>query len=122
MKITLRKLVEGWESLQKLAQIDASKGLTITQAWLIGKVYCAVEIEIKQLEELRSRLFASYGETVGQERHIKAEHIASFTAQIEELLDQPLDLPVTKIPISALNPDLPLSARDLIQLDWLLEE
>ena len=122
MQVTMRHLVEGWTSLQKLAQVEAGNGLTIKQAWVIGKVARAAEVEVKQLEELRAKLFQSYGETVGEEQQIKPEHVKSFTAQMEEMLEQVLHLPGEAIRISELAADLPLSAAHLARLDWLITE
>ena len=122
MQVTMRHLVEGWTSLQKLAQVEAGNGLTLKQAWVIGKVARAAEVEVKQLEELRAKLFQSYGETVGEEQRIKPEHVESFTAQMEEMLEQVLHLPGEAIRISELASDLPLSAAHLARLDWLITE
>lgn len=122
MQVTMRQLVEGWGALQKLAQVEAGNGLTIKQAWVIGKVARAAEVEVKQLEELRAKLFTSYGETVGEEQRIKPEHVESFTAQMEEMLDQVLHLPGEAIRISELATDLPLAPAHLARLDWLITE
>lgn len=122
MQVTMRQLVEGWAALQKLAQVEAGNGLTIKQAWVIGKVARAAEVEVKQLEELRAKLFQSYGETAGEEQRIKPEHVESFTAQMEEMLEQVLHLPGEAIRISELAADLPLSAAHLARLDWLITE
>ena len=131
MQITMRQLVDGWQALQKLGTVQAGQGLTLKQAYWIGKLATAGEAEIKQLDALRMKLFEVYGETIDvkvdetttrQERRIKEEHIADFTRQVEEMLDSKIDLPGQPISINDLNDNLPLYAADLVRLDWLITE
>ena len=122
MQITMRQLVDGWQALQKLGTVQAGQGLTLKQAFWIGKLATAGEAEIKQLDALRMKLFAVYGETVDDQQRIKEEHIADFTRQVEEMLDSKIDLPGQPISIDDLNDNLPLSAADLVRLDWLITE
>jgi len=122
MKITMRQLVDGWHALQKLGTVQAGQGLTLKQAFWIGKLATAGEAEIKQLDALRMKLFEVYGETIDDQIRTKEEHIAAFTRQVEEMLDSAIDIPGSPISINALNDNLPLSAADLVRLDWLITE
>jgi hypothetical protein len=122
MQITMRQLVDGWQALQKLGTVHAGQGLTLKQAFWIGKLATAGEAEIKQLDALRMKLFEVYGETVDDQMRIKGEHIADFTRQVEEMLDSSIDLPGQPIWIDELDDNLPLSAADLVRLNWLITE
>ena len=122
MQITMRQLVDGWQALQKLGTVQAGQGLTLKQAYWIGKLATTGETEIKQLDALRMNLFEAYGETVDDQQRIKEEHIADFTRQVEEMLDSKIDLPGQPISINDLNDNLPLSAADLVRLNWLITE
>lgn len=120
MQITMRQLVDGWQALQKLGTVQAGQGLTLKQAFWIGKLATAGETEIKQLDALRMKLFEVYGETVDDQQRIKEAHIAEFTRQIEEMLDSTIDLPGKPISIEDLDDRLPLTAADLVRLNWLI--
>jgi hypothetical protein len=96
--------------------------LTLKQAYWIGKLATAGEAEIKQLDALRMKLFETYGETVDDQQRIKEEHVADFTRQVEEMLNSKIDLPGEPISINDLNDNLPLSAADLVRLNWLITE
>lgn len=122
MQITMRQLVDGWQALQKLGTVHAGQGLTLKQAFWIGKLATAGEAEIKQLDALRMKLFEVYGETVDDQMRIKEEHIAEFTRQVEEMLDSTIELPGQPVSIDDLNDNLPLSAADLVRLNWLITE
>jgi len=122
MQITMRQLVDGWQALQKLGTVQAGQGLTLKQAYWIGKLATAGESEIKQLDALRANLFQAYGETVDDQMRIKEEHIGEFTRQVEEMLDSKIDLPGQPVSINDLNDNLPLSAVDLVRLNWLITE
>ena len=122
MQITMRQLVDGWQALQKLGTVQAGQGLTIKQAYWIGKVATAGESEIKQLDALRIKLFEAFGETVDDQHRIKEEHIAEFTRQIEEMLDSTIELPGRPMSIEDLDDKLPLTAADLVRLNWLITE
>ena len=122
MQITMRQLVDGWQALQKLGTVQAGQGLTLKQAFWIGKLSTAGEAEIKQLDALRMKLFEAYGETVDDQMRIKEEHVGEFTRQVEEMLDSKIDLPGQPISINDLNDNLPLYAADLVRLNWLITE
>jgi hypothetical protein len=122
MRITMRQLVDGWQALQKLGTVQAGQGLTLKQAFWIGKLATAGEAEIKQLDALRMKLFEVYGERVDDQMRIKEERIADFTRQMEEMLDSTIELPGQPISIDDLNDNLPLSAADLVRLNWLITE
>jgi len=130
MQITMRQLVDGWQALQKLGTVQAGQGLTLKQAYWIGKLATAGESEIKQLDTLRMKLFETFGETVDvkngevtrQEQRIKEEHIVEFTRQIEEMLDSTIDLPGRPMSLEDLDDKLPLTAADLVRLNWLITE
>jgi len=122
MQITMRQLVDGWQALQKLGTVQAGQGLTLKQAYWIGKLATAGESEIKQLDALRMKLFETFGETVDDQHRIKEEHISEFTQQIEEMLDSKIDLPGQPISIEDLDDRLPLTAADLVRLNWLITE
>ena len=131
MQITMRQLVDGWQALQKLGTVQAGQGLTLKQAYWIGKLATAGESEMKQLDTLRMKLFETFGETVDvkadetttrQEQRIKEEHIGEFTRQIEEMLDSTIDLPGRPMSLEDLDDKLPLTAADLVRLNWLITE
>lgn len=122
MQITMRQLVDGWQALQKLGTVQAGQGLTLKQAYWIGKLATAGESEIKQLDTLRMKLFEAFGETVDDQQRIKEEHIVEFTRQIEEMLDSTIDLPGRPMSIEELDDKLPLTAADLVRLNWLITE
>ena len=108
--------------MQKLGTVQAGQGLTLKQAYWIGKLATAGESEIKQLDALRMKLFEIYGETVDDQMRIKEEHIGEFTRQVEEMLDSKIDLPGQTISIEDLDDKLPLTAADLVRLNWLITE
>jgi hypothetical protein len=122
MQVTLKQLAEGWASLKKLGEVQAGDGLTIRQAYWLGKLIAAGEPEVQRIDKLRMDLFQTYGETVEGEMRIKAEHIGAFTSQVEALLAESIELPGQKLALGDLADSLPLSALDLVRLDWLITE
>jgi hypothetical protein len=122
MQVTLKQLAEGWASLKKLGEVQAGDGLTIKQAYWLGKLIAAGEPEVQRIDKLRMELFEKYGETIEGEMRIKAEHIGAFTSQVESLLAESIELPGQPFVLSDLADSLPLSALDLVRLDWLITE
>ena len=122
MQITLKQLVNGWESLSKLGQVSAGEGLTIVQAYWIGKVIAAAEPELQRFDKLRMGLAETLGETVDGQMQIKPENVQTFTEQVETLLAETIELPGQTLALNELASDLPLSGLDLIRLNWLITE
>ena len=122
MQITLKQLVNGWEALSRLGQVSASEGLTIKQAYWVGKIIAAAEPELQRFDKLRMGLAESMGETVDGQMRIKPENVQAFTEQVEALLAETIELPGQTLPLNDLASDLPLSGLDLIRLNWLITE
>jgi len=122
MQITLKQLVNGWESLSKLGQVSAGEGLTIKQAYWVGKVIAAAEPELQRFDKLRMGLAETLGETVDGQMQIKPENVQAFTEQVEALLSETIELPGQTLALNELASDLPLSGLDLIRLGWLITE
>ena len=122
MQVTLKQLVNGWESLSKLGQVSAGEGLTIVQAYWIGKVIAAAEPELQEFEKLRMSLAKKLGEEIDGRLQIKPENVQDFTERVEALLGVTIELPGHTIPLNELPSDLPLSGLDLIRLNWLITE
>ena len=122
MQITLKQLVNGWESLSKLGQVSAGAGLTIKQAYWVGKVIAAAEPELQRFDKLRMGLAETLGETVDGQMQIKPENVQAFTEQVEALLAETIELPGQTLALNELASNLPLSGLDLIRLNWLITE
>ena len=122
MQVTLKQLVNGWESLSKLGQVSAGEGLTIVQAYWIGKIIAAAEPELQELDKLRMSLARRLGEEIDGQLQIKPENVQDFTERVEALLGVTIELPGQTIALNELASDLPLSGLDLIRLNWLITE
>jgi hypothetical protein len=122
MQITLKQLVNGWESLSKLGQVSAGEGLTIVQAYWIGKIIAAAEPELQEFDKLRMSLAKNLGEEIDGQLQIKPENVQDFTERVDALLGVTIDLPGQTLPLNELASDLPLSGLDLIRLSWLITE
>jgi hypothetical protein len=122
MQVTLKQLVNGWESLSKLGQVSAGEGLTIVQAYWIGKIIAAAEPELQEFDKLRMSLAKKLGEEIDGQLQIKPENVQDFTERVEALLGVTIELPGQTLPLNELASDLPLSGLDLIRLNWLITE
>lgn len=135
MQVTIRQLIDGWPSLQKLATIDAgpASGITIKQAFAIGKIAKIVEPELQRVESLKMKLFETQGEPILNENgdpakdgsgqplmKIKDEYQSQFIEQMEEMFDTKIDIPIEPWSIDGLSNEVPLSAVDLTRLSWLI--
>lgn len=135
MQVTIRQLIDSWGSLQKLATIDAgpASGITIKQAFAIGKIAKIVEPELQRVESLKMKLFETQGEPILNENgdpakdgsgqplmKIKDEYQSQFIEQMEEMFDTMVDIPIEPWSIDSLSNEVPLSAVDLTRLSWLI--
>lgn len=135
MQVTIRQLIDSWGSLQKLATIDAgsASGITIKQAFAIGKIAKIVEPELQRVESLKMKLFETQGEPILNENgdpardgsgqplmKIKDEYQSQFIEQMEEMFDTKIDIPIESWSIDSLSDEVPLSAVDLTRLSWLI--
>lgn len=133
MQVTIRQLIDGWPAMQKLAGIEAGNGLTIKQAYTIGKISKIAEPELQRVESLKMGLFDKFGESLkdkdgkpaldqsGQPLiQIKTEHKDEYIRQMEEMFDTKVDIPVDPFPIDDLKDNIPLTAVDLTRLSWLI--
>lgn len=135
MQVTIRQLIDGWGALQKLATIDAgpASGITIKQAFAIGKIAKIIEPELQRVELLKMKLFETQGEPILNENgdpakdgsgqplmKIKDEYQSQFIEQMEEMFDTKIDIPIEPWSIDSLSNEVPLSAVDLTRLSWLI--
>lgn len=131
MQVTLKQLAEGWSLLKKLGELQVGDGLTIKQAYWLGKLIAAAEPEVQRIDKLRMELFEKYGEPVKDEDgneivprqlKIKEGFERLFVEQVEALLAESIELPCQPFVLTDLSDLLPLSAFDLVRLDWLITE
>jgi hypothetical protein len=131
MQVTIKQLAESWASLKKLGEVHAGDGLTIKQAYWLGKLIAGAEPEVQRIDKLRMELFEKYGEPVkdddGKEivprqLKIKEGFERLFVEQVEALLAESIELPGQPFVLTDLSDLLPLSALDLVRLDWLITE
>lgn len=131
MQVTLKQIAEGWASLKKLGEVQAGDGLTIKQAYWLGKLIAAGEPEVQRIDKLRMELFEKYGEPVKDEDgneivprqlKIKEGFERLFVEQVEALLAESIEVPGQPLALSDLADSLPLSALDLVRLHWLITE
>jgi hypothetical protein len=135
MQVTIRQLIDSWGALQKLATIDAgpASGITIKQAFAIGKIAKIVEPELQRVESLKMKLFETQGEPILNENgdpakdgsgqplmKIKNEYQSQFIEQMEEMFDTMVDISIEPWSIDSLSNEVPLSAVDLTRLSWLI--
>lgn len=120
MKVKLAFLVQN-EALNKLVD----KPMDALTSFRIGKTVSSVQSELEAFEKTRQSLLEKYGTKTadGEGLEIKPEHKnwKHFVKEYEELVNEEVELDAKKIKISALK-EVKMSAKDLIALDWLIEE
>jgi len=120
MKVKLAFLVQN-EALNKLVD----KPMDALTSFRIGKTVASVQSELEAFEKTRQSLLEKYGTKTadGEALEIKPEHKnwKHFVKEYEELINEEVELDAKKIKISALK-EVKMSAKDLIALDWLIEE
>ena len=118
MNVSLNDLQKGFISLGKLAAQD----LPIKSSYWLSRLAKAAEAEMKTLEDARIKLVKRLGEDDGAGNYsIPADAMEAFSAEMNELLAEVIDLPGERIKPDSLGDGVRLSAIDLINLDWLFE-
>jgi len=107
------------ESLAKLLQ---APGIPVKAAYRAVKFSKAVAKEIKDLEEERIKLVRKYGvaDSAGNVA-VPALRLVGFNEEFDELLDEDVDIPATKINIEDVK-SAGLTMLDVANLDFLFEE
>lgn len=119
MRITLRQLRDGFESLGKFAQDDA---LTIKQRYWLSRIAGAAESEMQRLEKARVNAIKKYGEEKDGAVSVPPEKMDAFNAEMEEALASEIDLPGDPIRLDTLPEAIKLTALDMTRLNWLIVE
>ena len=121
MKTTLGKLHLSAQSLSRLAQ----QPLPGKVAYWIGRLISAAQSELKALEETRVKLVKQHGEQPDPEKEewrVKPELLMAFSADLEELLQQEIELPGRVFSVEELGEKIELAPLDFLNLDWLIRE
>lgn len=118
MKVKLAMLV-GNEALQKL--VDAP--MPTATSFRVAKAVKEVQKELEVFEEQRQALIKKYGtEDSDKNLEIKPEskNWEKFINDYNELVNEEVDLNITKIDASSLS-KVEMSAKDLLMLEWLID-
>lgn len=110
IEVTNKTLLESQEALQRLAKA----GLRGVFALRLADIISAVEDQGQKLHQVRTDLWGR-----AQEEDITE---AEAQEQWEEVLEKTCEIEEEKLPRSALRSADDLTAGDVLQLRWLLEE
>lgn len=120
MNIKTVDMLNAVESLKKLGAKEVPAKVSYRLARLAKKF----QSEIKVFEAKRFELLKKYGEEVADKKgfwQCKPENIEPFQQDMSDMLEQPVEIDFTKIPLEMFG-DVKLEARDLAALDDFIEE
>lgn len=117
----INAILNSQEALNEL--LDAK--LKASVAFKIKRVAKIVTSIMEDFESAKKGLFDKYGETTeveGQETmQILPENLEVFKTEFDELMDQDIDQSIVKISPEEFD-NVEISARTLLQVDWLFDE
>lgn len=125
IEITLRDIIDSSDSLKNLSQ----KPLKARCAYSIGKILKQVDNEMSGFNDTRLELIKKYGEKdengelITDEKnnvHIIPAHLEDFNAELRELMDTTVELPVNKISIADIG-DIEFTPVEMAQLERFIE-
>lgn len=124
IKTDLGTVYRSNDSLVKLANVHNLKAKV---GYKVGKMVRAISKEVDAVGKARNTLFEKYGaKTLNEEGQeilqVPPERIAEFQDELEELLQEPIELPHDKLKLSYLEAAHGLTPLDFIKLDYLIED
>ena len=134
MKTTLKSL---WDSGAALERFAAIAFATAKRGYQVGRISSGAASELEPIKKAYLKLLRKYGKEVkeGSEQYYipsGSEAEEAFNAEFDELLAQEIELWGDPISLEALEAEfkandkdfkhLPLTARDIGALGWLLTE
>jgi hypothetical protein len=118
MKVTVKQILEGQQSIAKLLD----KSLPAATAFRLGRLVSKVDAELKVFDDQRTKLVQEMGEDIGEGKFkIKDENIDKFNAEMNTLMAIEIDIDVQQLSISEFGA-IEVTARDLLQIEWLVKE
>jgi hypothetical protein len=130
MKVKLSEIINAQQSLQVLSSTQFPPD-TGKLAYAIARNIRKLDIEIKSFEDVRNKLFESYGEAVEEPdektgevkklKRIKKENIEQFQKEVNEILEKEIEVDIWKIKYVELQP-LGLKPIILVPIAFIIEE
>lgn len=120
MKVKLQNIIESKEAIQHLMD----QHLPVIAAFRLQKTLRIVVENEQDFEKARVSLVDQLGVPNPEyptSKTIPPEKMDEFVSRLKELLDEEVELRVTKIPLSTIA-SADLSVRDVLLLDYLIEE
>ena len=137
MELTLRDVVDGENSLLEIGEIEDCDGVT---KYRISKTLRILKGPLKDFQDARKVLLEKFGDRKDGEAPVLilgSKPHKKFTKELDKLMDEPVQLEVSKVKMSALldshirlmvqEGDVrkfvskEITARHLADLDWMLE-
>ena len=119
MKVKLAFLVQN-EALGKLVEAP----MPFATSYRVSKVVSSVQAELDTFEKTRQSMLEKYGtktEEGNYEIKPESKNWEKFVKEYEELINEEVKIDAKKIKASSLS-KVEMSAKDLLSLDWLIEE
>ncbi len=120
MKIKLKELLEKKKSLDKLLMKDLPAKL----AYRVNRITDKIISEFKQASKVQDRLWKKYGTPMKDNKdklELTDEAREKFNKEWDELLEQEITLPATKVPFDCIE-GTTLSALDFNNIGCFIEE
>jgi hypothetical protein len=119
MKFTLESIYEKFEAIKKFGDI---KDLPVKTAYRLGKLLKSVLAELKESEEIKSKLIEKYGEKEksGYSK-VKEENLKAYNDEWKEMLKEEIELSFIKVPLSDI-PQGSLTSADIMYLEEFFTE
>lgn len=122
-EVTLEKLLLAEKNLEALVNVLEQAGTQYVKAsFRVGRAIEVRAAELKPFYEKRLKLAISM-DVLNKKNEFdeKSEQFSEFASVIEDLLSEPVNCTIRKIPLSWLE-NLPLFPTMFIHLGWLIED
>jgi hypothetical protein len=121
IKMTVGELVQMWEALQKVMELDIKNGKV---RYRLGRILKASSKEFELYNEIRNKKVMEYGTKISDDSNeykIDQDKMEAFNIAIAEILKESIEVNANKITVDDLDL-LPLSPKDSWFLDPIIEE
>lgn len=118
MKLTIRDLMTGVETLGKLVRLNMKAKL----AYHVGRNARIVKTELAEINKIQNALFVKYGDKQEDNNYVvPIEKVELFSAEREELLDQEIDIDIRPFSFDLFG-DMEIPAETYVNLWYMFTE
>ena len=118
MKLTIRDLMTGTETLAKLIGLNMKAKL----AYHVGRNARVIKTELTEVNKIQNELFVKYGDKQENNNYVvPIEKIEAFSAEREELLTQIVDIDIRPFSFDLFG-DMEIPAETYVNLWYMFTE